>query len=773
LSVNEEYQSANEELVTSKEELQSLNEELTALNGQLHETLERQRATANDLQNVLYSTDIATIFLDDDLRIRFFTPATKALFNVLPADVGRPLADLNSLAADRLLLSDAAAVIRDASPIEREIVAQAGTWYLRRILPYRTENGGVAGVVITFADITERRHTAEALGAAKRQAELANIAKSRFLAAASHDLRQPLQTLVLLQGALAATVVGDREQRLIGRLDETLAAMTGMLDALLDINQIEAGTVRADITTFPVNELFGRMRNEFSVAAQAQSLTLRVVPCGLWIRSDPRLLEQMLRNLLANALKYTRQGKVLLGCRRHGNVLSIKVYDTGIGIAATELQAIFEEYHQLDNPARERGRGLGLGLAIVQRLANMLGHRVRVQSIPGKGSVFAIDVDVMPEAASPPPVPVPVPLPEEAKTDDAHRTGAILVVEDDAEMSGLLARFLTSEGHRPTVAQDGVSALDLVTGGHVRPDLILADFNLPNGINGLELATMVRERLHRQVPVIVLTGDISIDTLRDSALGNCVQLNKPVRLKELARVIQRLLPTAQPTRRPTPPPEHAVDRTGEAVIFVVDDDEQVRDALRSVLEADGRKVEDFATCEAFLAAYRPGGESCLLIDAYLPGMDGLGLLRRLHEDGHRLPSIMITGNSDVPMAVAAMKAGASDFIEKPVGAPELLASVARALEQSRDTSKLTAWRAAAADHVAALTVRQREIMHLVLAGHPSKNIAADLGISQRTVENHRAAIKKKTGAKSLPALARLALAAASNNVDEDSSDIDR
>jgi two-component system CheB/CheR fusion protein len=206
LSANEEFQSTNEELLTSKEELQSLNEELTALNGQLHETLERQRTTSNDLQNILYSTNVATLFLDTDLKIRFFTPAAKSLFSVIPSDVGRPLADLNALAADGALLTDARTVLRSLAPVEREIEAQNGAWYSRRILPYRTQENGVEGVVITFADITERKHAADALEAAKRQAELASVAKSRFLAAASHDLRQPLQTLALLHGLLAKSV---------------------------------------------------------------------------------------------------------------------------------------------------------------------------------------------------------------------------------------------------------------------------------------------------------------------------------------------------------------------------------------------------------------------------------------------------------------------------------------------------------------------------------------------------------------------------------------
>ena len=192
------------------------------------------------------------------------------------------------------------------------------------------------------------------------------------------------------------------------------------------------------------------------------------------------------------------------------------------------------------------------------------------------------------------------------------------------------------------------------------------------------------------------------------------------------------------------------------VILLVDDCRECRAALREVLENDGQVVEDFPNCEAFLSAYRPGREACLLVDAYLPGMSGLELLERLHQQGDRMPAIMITGNSDVAMAVSAMKLGACDFIEKPVSGGDLLTVVARALALSRDGNLHFALQEEAARHLASLTPRQRQIMDLVLAGHPSKIIASDLGISQRTVENHRAAIMKRTGTKSLPALARLA-----------------
>jgi two-component system CheB/CheR fusion protein len=759
-SVNEEFQSTNEELLTSKEELQSLNEELTALNGQLQETLERQRTTSDDLQNILYSTDIATLFLDARLNIRFFTPAVRRLFNVIPGDVGRPLSDLNSLARDATLAADARTVLQTLEPLEREIETGNGVWFVRRILPYRAHDSRVEGVVITFTDITDRKHISKALEAARLQAELANVAKSRFLAAASHDLRQPLQTIALLQGLLAKAVEGERAKLLVARLDEALGAMSGMLNTLLDINQIEAGVVRPELSDFPIAELFDRIRDEFTYHAQAQRLAFRVVGCSAVVRSDPRLLEQMLRNLLSNALKYTKRGKVLLGCRRRPGGLSIEVWDTGVGIAEAEFQAIFDEYHQLENPARERSRGLGLGLSIVKRLGDLLDHPVRVGSRAGKGSMFAVDVTC--------PGRVPAPTHDQARLasgartiDAGRRTGAILIVEDDPEVRELLEFMLRDEGHAVTTARDGLAALDLVARGMARPDLILADYNLPGGMDGLQLTARLREEFHHQIPVVVLTGDISTDTLRHIAGQDCVQLNKPVKSGELIQAIGRLLPVsaARPAAETTHPAEPA-GAAGPTVIHVVDDDDNVRAAIRAVLEDDGRTVEDHATAEAFLAAYRPDREALLLIDAYLPGMSGLDLLRRLDREGHRLPSIMITGDSDVPMAVQAMQAGASDFIEKPVGAAELIASIDRALERAGDSGKRVAWRENAANHLAGLTPRQREVMDLVLAGHPSKNIAADLGISQRTVENHRASIMKKTGCKSLPALARLALTAA-------------
>ena len=465
------------------------------------------------------------------------------------------------------------------------------------------------------------------------------------------------------------------------RQDETLGSMSGMLDALLDLNQIEAGIVKAELKDCRIGAVLHRLCTEFTYAAHAKGIRLHAVPCSAMVRTDPRLLEQMLRNLVANAVKYTDRGRVLLGCRRRGSTLQIEIWDTGMGIPGGELQAVFDEYHQIGNEARERERGLG--------------------------------------------------------------------------------QLLQGEGHEVQAAPDGQTAVGKCADPSFQPDLVIADYNLPGGMTGLQVASRLRESL-TDVPVIILTGDISARTLQEVTRHGHIQLSKPVKSSDLIRTVDELLlppPEQQATQSSSGRNAHA----GAPVIFIVDDDKAVRAALRTVLEDDGRVVEDYSGSQAFLAAFgtgRSGRNACLLVDAAMPGIDGLELLERLTAAGHNLPAIVVTGHGDVAMAVRAMKAGALDFIEKPVRAPELLASVAHALDHSRDSGALAARHTEAAANIAGLAPRQLDVMGMVLAGHPSKNIAADLGISQRTVENHRASIMRKTGARSLPALARLALTAA-------------
>ena len=757
LSVNEEFQSTNEELLTSKEELQSLNEELTALNSQLQESLERSRMTSTDLRNVLYSTDVPTLFLDAKLNIRFFTPSATLLFHIIPSDVGRRLEDFRSLAADPALLSDASRVLETATHSECEIQAETGAWYQRRIQPYRTYDGAVAGVVMTFTDITDRKAAAAALEAARHESERANLAKSRFLAAASHDLRQPLQTMALINGMLGKTATDAASQNLIVRMDHTMQSITAMLNAMLDINQIEAGVVQAQIVTVRLEDLLDRLHEKFRDLAAAQSTDLRMVNCSLSIATDPALLEQMLSNLLGNALKYTKAGRVLFGARRCGKMLRIEVWDNGIGIAADQLKDIFEEYHQIDNAARERSRGLGLGLSIVQRLGDLLGHKIAVRSTPGKGSGFSVEVPCAQPSEeviiAPPPAFHPTLM---------HQTATILVVEDDLDIGQLLERFLTEEGFVVGVAIEGTAAKALVSSGAIVPDLILADYNLPGQQNGLAVARDLRASLRRPVPVIIMTGDISTDTLRLIAADDCVQMNKPMKLAALMATLKGLL--AGETDGPAEAGLASRLAPGEIrKIYIVDDDAGIRDSMRAIFERAGKRVEAYPDAESFLAALPEGyDDCCLLVDAALPGMSGLELLQKLTADGIALPAIMVTGFGDIGMAVQAMKAGAADFLEKPVNAGELLDSVRRVLDEKHGRQAIEARQREAAQQIAGLTVRQREIMDRVLAGQPSKNIAADLGISRRTVENHRASIMLKMGVKSIPALVRLAVAAAAS-----------
>ncbi|MGM0585105.1 MAG: chemotaxis protein CheB [Pseudomonadota bacterium] len=751
LSVNEEFQSTNEELLASKEELQSLNEELTALNSQLQEILERHRTTANDLQNVLYSTDVATLFLDADLNIRFYTPAARTIFRVIPTDVGRPLADLAAMARDDDLAADARAVLESSEPIERETAGPAERWFLRRIQPYRAEGGRVEGVVITYVDITEQKRINAALENATDEADRATKAKSRFLAAASHDLRQPLQAMALLHRLMAPHRRSTEGARLAGLLDQTLNSMTEMLDSMLDVNRIESGIVRPHMRPVAIGPLMQRLADEYGPQCDLKNLKLRLAPCEAWVRTDPQLLEQMLRNLLSNALKYTQEGGILIGCRRRGEFLSILVCDSGIGVSESETRAIFDAYRQGDNASALAGPGLGLGLSIVQRLGELMEHPVAVRSTPGKGSTFMITLPVV--EATPEDLRPPRPAPVLAGAE--RQTGTILLVEDEEPLRDLLADVLAKEGHTVIARADAKEALAWASGDVARPDLLLTDFELRGGINGLRLAQDLPDVLGDTVPTIILTGDITTATLKSIADSACQQVAKPVMPEVLLARISDLMLTARTEEARSAPRKETSDTT----VHVIDDDPMIRETMRRLFEAEGWRVVTYPSAEDFLAVPRPGGAACLLVDSRLPGMDGVALMTRLRAESSRLPMVMLTGYGDVAMAVAALKAGASDLLEKPASASDLLAGVRSAIERGEDGDARAESRRIAQERFSELTAREHEILARVLEGAPNKIIAADLGINQRTVENHRASVMRKTGAASLPALVRLALAA--------------
>jgi len=703
------------------------------------------------------------VVLNADLCVISANRSFYRAFSVKPGEtVGRELGAINDRHLDvpalHGFLDQLRAGVTEIENYEIKVELPSSGW--RSLLMNAREIRGKLlperQILVAIEDVSERHRAAAALEAVRRQAERANLAKSRFLAAASHDLRQPLQTISLLQGVLAKKVDDASTLRLVAKLDETLGAMSSMLNTLLDINQLEAGIVEPEPVDFPINDLLEQLKTEFAYHTESSGLDWRVAPCSLIVNSDPRLLEQMIRNLLSNAVKYTKEGKLLLGCRRHGDRVRVEVWDTGTGIPEEQIQAIFEEFHQLDNPARERSRGLGLGLSIVQRLGELLAHPIDVRSRLGKGSVFSVEVPIAQRLA-------------DGSAQDEHppairpiaRTGAVLIIEDEPSVREMLELLFKSEGHTTAVASEGKVALALAARGVIRPDIIVADYNLPGGLNGLQVVAALRVTLNREIPVIILTGDISSQTMREIAQQGGVQLNKPVRAEELLRLIQSLLiPPYAPTHAPgrsqsvdaatSPPP---------LTVFVIDDDSDMRDMMREFLVAVGRPVEVFESGEAFLAAYRGDRKGCLIVDATLPGISGLQVLERLRNARHNLPSIMITGWGDISMAVEAMKAGAMDFIEKPVRHEDLLAAIDRAQKAAYDSTERSSRRQEAVTRLARLTERERAIMDLVVAGNANKEIAARLAISQRTVENHRAAVMTKTRTASLPDLVRLVVAA--------------
>jgi two-component system CheB/CheR fusion protein len=321
--------------------------------------------------------------------------------------------------------------------------------------------------------------------------------------------------------------------QIVGLCQESVVAMSGLLNTLLDINQLEAGVIQPSATNFRIDDILEHMKGEFAYHTKTNGLGWRVVRCRLAVRSDRRLLEQMIRNLLSNAVKYTRKGRILLGCRRRKDKLSIEIWDTGIGIPETQQQAIFEEFHQIDNPSRERSKGLGLGLAIVQRLGNLMGHTVDVHSRVGRGSVFSIEVPLAPKGAAL--------APQERESEElAARSGSILIVEDNPELRFSLDLLLRSAGHRTMVAADAEEAIGLVSHKNLQPDVAVIDYDLPMG-TGLEVMKRLRDTTGHDFPALVLTGDISTEALKAISAQGYRYRSKPIAAEDFKSLINSLL----------------------------------------------------------------------------------------------------------------------------------------------------------------------------------------------------------------------------------------
>lgn len=399
--------------------------------------------------------------------------------------------------------------------------------------PLRGESGTLISAAIR--DISERREYVQAMKAAKDEAERASSAKSRFLAFASHDLRQPLQSLGIYLDVLQRKVEEPDALDIIGDMNRSLTTMGALLNALLDVSKLEAKMVTPELADFPIQDLLGRVFSDTSPHAQGKGLTMRIVPSTAIVRTDPILLEQILRNFVFNAIRYTESGRVLVGCRRRGKNLSIEVWDSGIGIANDSFETIFEDFVQLDNEVRDRTKGLGLGLAIVTRTANLLGHTVQVASKLGAGSVFSVQVPI---GAVRPIADVPAP----ASASVATSAASIFFIEDDADIVHATGLLLKLNGFDVVTADSADNALRRLEDESFRPDLLLCDYRLPDGVSGVELITRIRNKLgDERTPAIIATGDTSPERLQDTGSIACEVLHKPVRGDALISTIRRLL----------------------------------------------------------------------------------------------------------------------------------------------------------------------------------------------------------------------------------------
>jgi PAS domain S-box-containing protein len=414
--------------------------------------------------------------------------------------------------------------------------AKSGHLVPLQVSNYYLEHNGQEVFCSVCRDITERRRIEESLRSAKEEAERANTAKSRFLAAASHDLRQPLHAMELLASVLSGKALDVESQAIVFDMQESLALMGRLLNALLDISELEAGMVVPKVQAVEVNLLLRRIKQQYDVIARQKGVELRVRESDAVVRSDPGLLERILANLVANAVNYTDSGRVLLGCRRRGGARQvIEIWDTGPGIPTDRLSAVFEDFCQLDHTARDRGAGLGLGLGIVRRLGSLLDHGVEVRSQPGRGSVFRVDIEAAPVRA------------HRAADHHPHEppgmgvgVGTLVVIDDDNLVLSAMQQALESWGYDVVAAGSTAEAVAALSKDDVVPDLIIADYRLSGEETGVWAVETLREKLGQGLPAVIVTGDIAPETLRHLADSGLRVLQKPVRPAKLRALVRHM-----------------------------------------------------------------------------------------------------------------------------------------------------------------------------------------------------------------------------------------
>jgi signal transduction histidine kinase len=383
--------------------------------------------------------------------------------------------------------------------------------------------------------IEELRNQTVAAEQAREAAEEASIAKSRFLAAAGHDLRQPLHALGFFVDALQEQSLAPDGRAVVANIRRSVDVMEDLFNSLLDVSRLDAGIVRPRIATIPLAPLMERVRLEYETDARQKDLSLVMVRNSLFVRSDPVLLERIMRNLVANAVRYTDRGRVVFGARRTAATVRIEVWDSGRGIPADKHREIFQEFRQLDNPERDRRKGLGLGLAIVERLVRLLDHALELRSQPGKGSVFAVTAprgrreDFVPGEAD-----------GQIIVDRDVANSLILVVDDEPDVRESMLALLGKWRCEVIAAESCAEMLEKLVSVQRIPDLIVSDYRLRGAESGIEVVARLREEFNAQVPALLITGDTGIEQLREAEESGLHVLHKPLNPSRLRALIANL-----------------------------------------------------------------------------------------------------------------------------------------------------------------------------------------------------------------------------------------
>jgi two-component system, sensor histidine kinase len=369
----------------------------------------------------------------------------------------------------------------------------------------------------------------------KEEAEMATLAKSQFLAAASHDLRQPTHALGMFVARLGQLPLDGESRQLVASLEASVQAMQDLLDGLLDISRLDAGAVPVRPGAVPLGEMFLSLRRALMPLAESKGLRLRIRPTPHWALSDPVLLQRMVMNLATNAIRYTDRGTVLLSCRvvDQGRQLRVDVADSGIGISSSDQQHIFKEFYQVGNSGRDRSKGMGLGLNIVERTANLLGHSVHLRSAIGCGTTFSILM------------PVATPNDTDLSTTVVESAGLgtvegmrLLVVEDDGFVLEAIRDLLISWGCVVMAAGSVSQALDYIS-AFPAPDVVLTDFRLGEERNGMDVIAMLRSHAGQDIPACLMSGDTDTDLIQAARDAGLTLLHKPVRPAKLRSFLRR------------------------------------------------------------------------------------------------------------------------------------------------------------------------------------------------------------------------------------------